>query len=220
MRRLLFLALMAVSTGALGQHLPRAGTDEWSMHLLAIVGSDTYVFDGGAAARNDGGAGIGISVARNLNNYFAIGLEATLAEFNYRASVAPGAGNAGAGFEARGDMESLALRAHATWNLLSRPLTPFLSASAGVIFLDPDLTGNAPANACWVYPWHGQVCSDQAPHTTLTRFTYGGGAGLRYDLPARQGFVRAYVGGEWVQLSEASSAVGYVIIRADFGLTF
>ena len=220
MRRILFLALIAVSSGALGQHLPRGGSDEWSLHLLAIVGSDTYAFDGGATARNDGGAGIGVSAARNLNNYFAIGLEATLAEFNYRASVAPGASNAGAGFEARGDMESLALRAHATWNLLSGPLTPFLSAAAGVIFLDPDFSGDPPANGCWVYPWHGQVCGDQAPHTTLTRFTYGAGAGLRYELAARQGFVRAYAGGEWIQLSESSSAVGYVVIRADFGLSF
>ena len=51
------------------------------------------------AARNDGGAGIGLSSARNLNDYFALGAEITLAEFNYRASIAPGAGNAGAGFD-------------------------------------------------------------------------------------------------------------------------
>jgi len=117
------------------------------MHFVAI-GSKHYAFEGGATARNDGGAGIGFSMARNLNSYFALGVEATLAEFNYRASIAPGASNAGAGFETRGDMESGTLRAHATWNLLSGPVTPFLTAAAGVIVLDTDLAGDPPANAC------------------------------------------------------------------------
>ena len=94
--------------------------------------------------------------------------EITLAEFNYRASIAPGAGNAGAGFDTPGDMESATLRVHATWNLLSGPVTPFVTAAVGVIFLDTNFRGDPPANACWVYPWYGQVCSDKAPRTTLT----------------------------------------------------
>jgi hypothetical protein len=220
MRIVFFLLLTGVSTAAGAQFLPRGGFNEWGMHLFAIIGSTDYDFDGGAAARNDGGAGIGLSLTRNLNNYFAVGLEGTLAQFNYRASIAPGAGNAGARFEANGDMESAALRAHATWNLISGPWTPFLSVAAGVIFLDPELTGEPPANACWVYPFHGQVCGDKAPQTSLTRLTYGAGAGLRYDLPGKQGYVRGYVGGEWIEFSEASSMVGYPVIRADFGVRF
>ena len=216
----LVLLLLAVSTGAWSQVLPRGGTNEWSMHVLAIVGSSRYTFESGASAVNDGGAGIGISVARNLNNYFAVGLEATLAEFNYRASIAPAAGNPGAGFETRGDMESGALRAHATWNLLRGPVSPFLTAAAGVIFLDPDLAGDPPANGCWVYPWYGQVCGERSPQSTLARLTYGAGAGLRFELPSKGGFVRAYAGGEWIQFSEASNSVGYLQLRADFGLYF
>jgi hypothetical protein len=219
MKKNLLFALMTISTPALAQVEPRAATNEWSMHLLAI-GSKHYAFEGGAAARNDGGAGIGFSMARNLNSYFALGVETTLAEFNYRASIAPGAGNAGAGFETRGDMESGTLRAHATWNLLSGPVTPFLTAAAGVIFLDTNLAGDPPANACWVYPWYGQVCSDKAPGTTLARLSYGAGAGMRFDLPRRQGFIRAYAGGEWIEFSEATSSVGYWQVRTDFGLPF
>ena len=221
MKQLLLLALLAAATPALAQFQPRGGWNEWSMHLF-VVGSKQYEFEGGASARNDGGAGVGLSMARNLNNYFAVGLEGTYAEFDYRASIAPGSGNAGPGFETHGDMESVSLRVHATWNLLSGPLTPFLTGAAGVIFLDTNLRGEAPANACWVYPWYGQVCGDKVPGTTLTRFSYGLGAGLRYDLPHyyKQGFVRAYVGGEWIQFSEALSSVGYITVRADFGVRF
>jgi hypothetical protein len=215
--RFLCLILLAFSTGAAAQ--PRGGWNEWSLNLLAIVGS-TDEFEGGAAARNDGGVGVGVSMARNLNNYFALGVEGTFAQTQYRATVAPGAGNAGAGFESHGTMESAALRLYATWNLLSTPVTPFLTAGAGVIFLDTDLTADPPANACWSYPWHGQVCSDKAPQGALARLTYTAGAGVRIDLPAKQGFVRGYVGGEWIEFAEALSAVATVQFRADFGLRF
>jgi opacity protein-like surface antigen len=197
----------------------RGQTDEWSLSLF-VVGTKHYAFEGGATARNDGGAGIGLTVARNLNDYFALGIDASLSEFNYRATVAPGAGNGAASFATDGDMETAALRAHATWNLLARTFTPFLTAGAGVMFLDTNLRADPPAAACWIYPWYGEVCSDKAPKNNLTRFTYGIGAGLRYDLPRNQGFVRALVGGEWIAFSEALSAVGYVRFSADFGLRF
>jgi hypothetical protein len=197
----------------------RADTNEWSLDLF-IVGSKHYVFEGGASARNHGGGGIGLSVTRNLNEYFAVGVEATLSEFDYRAGVAPGAGNAAAGFQRDGDMDSAGLRFHATWNLLARPITPFLTAGAGVVFLDPNLESDPPANACWIYPWYGEVCGDKAPKGNLARFTYAVGAGVRHDLPRDLGFVRIFVGGEWIHFSEALSPVGYVQFRADFGLRF
>jgi hypothetical protein len=88
------------------------------------------------------------------------------------------------------------------------------------MFLDTGLAGDPPANACWSYPWYGQVCSDKAPSTTLTRLTYGIAAGLRYELPRKQGFVRALVGADWIDFREALGPVGYVTLRADFGIGF
>jgi hypothetical protein len=198
---------------------PRANTSEWTLNLL-VIGSERYDFEGGAAARNDGGSGFGGSLARNLNNHFALGAEITYTHFDYRASVAPGAGNAGAGYDVDGSMETIALRLQATWYLLSGRITPFLTGAAGVNFLDPEFVARPPANACWIYPWYGQVCSPDLPRTTLTRLAYGAAAGLRVDLPGRQGFVRALVGGEWIDFSEASSPLGYLQVRADFGVSF
>lgn len=198
---------------------PRSGKNDFSLNLL-LVGGDTYSFDAGASARNDGGLGIGFTVAHNLNNYFAVGIDLTFTHFDYRARVAPGAGNAGAGFETSGDMETLALRLHGTWNLLSGRTTPFLTAGVGAILLDTDLKDAPPADACWVYPWYGQVCGAAAPTTSLTRLTYGGGVGMRHDLAGQPGFLRALAGGEWIRFSEASSDVGYWQLRVDFGLRF
>jgi hypothetical protein len=220
LRALLPALALGVTTSSFGQAVePRGGTTEWSVNLL-VVGSKHYAFEGGATARNDGGAGIGLSLARNLNDYFAVGVDATVGEFDYRARVAPGAGNAGSGFDSSGNMETAALRFHATYYLLPRRLTPFVSAGAGVTFLDTNLASDPPANACWIYPWYGQVCSDKAPKTTLARLSYGAGAGLRLDLPGRQGLLRAFVSGEWIEFAEARSPVGFVQLRADFGLRF
>ena len=216
----IYLALLAfVAMPAFGEPAPRRGSNEYSLNLL-VVGSKHYAFEGGATARNDGGAGIGLSIARNLNDYFAVGADATLSEFDSRGRVAAGTGNAGPGFDASGRMESAALRFHATYYLLARRLTPFVTAGLGVTFLDADLASDPPTNACWIYPWYGQVCSDKAPKTTLARLSYGAGAGLRLDLPGRQGFVRALVSGEGIEFAEARSPVGYVQLRADFGVRF
>lgn len=201
------------------QPAPRGRSDEYSVNLQ-VVGSKSYAFEGGASARNDGGAGVSLSIARNLNDHFAIGADAAWSAFNFRADVVPGAGNAAAGFESDGDAETVALRLHATWYLLSGPTTPFLTAGVGVTFFDPEFDRPATANACWVYPWYGQVCGAVPPENTLTRLGYTAGAGVRMDLPHNWGFLRLLVGGEWIDFSNASSPVGYVQVRADFGARF
>ena len=140
----LIVPVLLCAAPAFGQ--PRSGTDEWGINVV-VIGTKRYHFDGGATARNDGGAGVTMQAARNFSDYFSLGVESTLATFNYRARVTPGTGNTGAGFDAEGDMESLALRLNATWNLLSGPLTPFVNGAAGVIFLDPNLGSDPPAGA-------------------------------------------------------------------------
>ena len=217
MKKLAVCLLLAFAGQTYAQS--RADTSEWSLDLF-VVGSKHYAFEGGASARNEGGGGIGLTVTRNLSDYFAVGVDATLSEFDYRASIAPGVGNAAAGFQSEGNMEAAGLRFHATWNLLARPVTPFLTAGAGVVFLDTNLESDPPANACWIYPWYGEVCGNKAPRSNLARFTYGVAAGVRYDLPRDLGFIRASVGGEWIHFSEALSPVGYAQFRADFGLRF
>ena len=213
------LAALTVNQAQAQDPAPRGRTNEFSMNLQ-VIGSKDYTFDGGASVRNDGGAGVSLSIARALNDHFAIGAEVAWSAFNFRAGVAPGAGNTAARFESEGDAENLALRLHATWYLLSRPTTPFLTAGVGVIFFDPELHESPPANACWIYPWYGQVCGATAPENTLTRLSYTAGVGLHTDLPHDWGFLRLLGGGEWIHFSEASSPVGYVQLRADFGVRF
>jgi hypothetical protein len=217
--RFWLLLLSLAAAPACAQSGIRGGTTDGSLNFF-VVGSKQYAFENGASARNDGGLGMGATISRNLNDYFAVGVEGTYTRWDYRATVAPGAGNAGGSFETTGKMETASVRFNATWNLLARPVTPFITAGAGVIFLDANIDPAVPANACWVYPWYGQVCGGTVPTNALSRFNYAAAAGLRYDLPGNQGFLRAMVGGEWIAISEATSPVGYVQFRADFGVKF
>ena len=220
---LVVLPALVVTQAQAQDPAPRGRSNEYSLNVQ-VIGSDDYEFDGGATVRNDGGVGVALSMARNLNDHFAIGAELAWSAFNFRARVAPGAGNAAAGFESEGDTENLALRLHATWYLLSRPITPFVTAGVGVIFFDAELDESTSTNACWIYPWYGQVCGATPPENTLTRLSYTAGAGMRWDLPHNWGygggFLRLLVGGEWIDFDEASSPVGYWQVRADFGARF
>lgn len=225
MKRLALAALLALATLPAAAQVtgPRGGTSEWSLNFI-VTGSKQLEFDGGAAARLDAGVGVGVSLVRNLNNHFAIGAEATWYELDYRARVAPGAGNPGAAFEAEARGETIALRLNATFYLLSGRFTPFVTGGVGVNFIDPDLKQDPPAASgtsdCWIYPLYGQACGATAPTNSLTRLGYSAGAGLRWDLPGRQGFLRLLGGVEWIDLPESSSASSYTQLRMDFGIAF
>ena len=55
----------------------------------------------------------------------------------------------------------------------------------------------------------------------LRRAGWKGHGPVPWAHEPNQGFLRALIGGEWIQLSEATSGyVGYVQVRADFGLRF
>lgn len=217
--RYAILVLTMVCSPAFAQTAPRGQTNDFSIHLIAI-GSKDYRFEDGASARNNGGGGVGATVARNLNDHFAVGADLTFSQFGLRSRIAPGDGNAGAAFETEGDIEQAAFRLHATWSLLSGPTTPFLTAGIGANYLNPTFDSNPPASGCWVYPLYGQVCGATPPTSPVLRLGYGAATGVRIDLPRRQGHIRVMVGGEWLEIPEAASTVGYIQFRADFGISF
>jgi len=60
MKKLAVCLLIAFSGQSHAQS--RAATNEWSLNLF-VVGAKNYVFESGASARNDGGGGIGLTLA-------------------------------------------------------------------------------------------------------------------------------------------------------------
>ena len=218
MRGVFGFLLLLVSIQAFPQGFSRAGVREYSLqpHLL---GSRSYDFEGGAKAQLDTGLGIGLGFAQHLNDYLAFGVDLTLASIDYRATVVPGAGNAGAAFDTGDVMERGTLRLHATWHLFAGRSTPFLTASVGVTHLDPDIEA-PPAGGCWIYPFWGQFCGVEPPTHGMTRLSYGAGAGWRFDLDGNRGFVRLLASAERIDWPAPPGALDNVELRADFGARF
>lgn len=221
MKALVFAVLgLSLAANALAQtHFSRAGLREYSLQPY-LQGSRTYEFEGGAQARIDGGYGIGLGFAHHISDHLAFGIDFTLAALDYRGRIVPGTGNAGAAFDQSATLERGAVRLNATWQLLAGRSTPFLTASIGATYLDPDNLEPPPAAGCWFYPWWGQFCGAEAPTHGMTRLTYGGGAGWRWDLAGDRGFVRLLVSGERIDWPGPTGRLDNVEVRADFGAPF
>ncbi len=219
MRAVVFavLALFLVEDAA-AQTFTRAGLREYSL-MPHILGSRTYEFEGGSSARLDNGMGIGLGFAQHLNDHLALGIDVTVASIDYRATVVPGAGNAGAGFDSSDVMERGTLRLNATWHLFAARSTPFLTANVGITHLDPDIQA-PPAGGCWIYPFWGEFCGAEPPTHGMTRLTYGAGAGWRFDLEGDRGFVRLLASAERIDWPGPPGSLDNVEFRADFGARF
>ena len=213
-------ALLALLAGSAFSQTPfsRAGLREYSLQPF-LLGSRTYDFEGGAKAQLDTGLGIGLGVAHHWNDHLAFGYDIAIASVDYRATVVPGAGNAGPAFDTSDVMERATLRVNATWHLLAGPSTPFVTANVGVTHLDPDIQA-PPAGGCWIYPWWGQFCGAEPPTHGMTRLSYGGGAGWRFDLDRNRGSVRLLVSGEAIDWPGPPGPLRNVEFRADFAARF
>ena len=214
------LLLFAVAVQSEAQTFSRAGMREYSLQPF-VLGTKSYDFGVGASARTDSGIGIGLGFTQHLNDYLAVGVEFTLSEMEYRARVAPGAGNAAAAFDAEDVLERGTVKLHATWHFLRGPLTPFVTGAAGVTYMDPGADIVPPGPGCWVYPWWGQFCGERPPSHNFTRFTYGAGAGMRWDMGGNRGFLRLLASSEWIDWpDQPPGTLRTYELRADFGARF
>lgn len=220
MRVLGIFVLLSLTGNALAQtHFSRAGLREYSLQPL-LLGSRTYDFAEGASAKVDGGFGVGLGFAWHLNDYFAWGVDISVAEVDYRARITPAGGNTASGDDMSGSMERGTVRLHGTWHLLSGRTTPLITAGVGFTHLDPDIEAAPAGGRCWNYPWWGRFCGAEPPTHGMTRLSYALGAGIRHDLPANRGFVRFVVSGEWLDWTGTPERLGALEFRADFGAPF
>ena len=68
-----------------------------------------------------------------------------------------------------------------TYNILSGPFTPYVTANLGYTYLDSGIpTGNIGTGCGWYFGWY--YCGPVAQTFTTSEFNYGAGLGLRYDF--------------------------------------
>lgn len=216
-RQLALIALLAVTASAAAQSERRAGRHEIYLGPIFTDGKN-YTFEGGSTARTDTGYGLNFGYAYNLSRNFSLGFDLAWSEQDYRATIAPGAGNLLGGRSHNGTIETSTFRLNGTWNILPTAFTPFITGGMGWTYVDTNIPTGQIDTFCWYYPWYGQWCGTYVDTHATTKFSYNAGAGLRLDFG--NGVLRGLVNSQWADFGGNYGQSNVIQYRIEIGTKF
>jgi opacity protein-like surface antigen len=205
--------VLLASASAFAQQ-SRARQYEFYMSPI-FTDSKSMSFDGGTSARTDQGYGFGVGFAYNFTPNLNAGVELAWSEVYYRTTL-QSVGGGLSPINSSGVIDTGTLRFSGTWNILSTPVTPFLTGGAGWTHVYTDIPVGPPQNSCWYYPWWGPVCTSYVPTQNTTKFSYNYGAGLRWDIGPY--LVRGLVNQQYADSGGAQGSGTWTQWRLDFGM--
>ena len=179
------IALATLAINAPAQVANRAGKWEATVQLKYINSTD-FRQSNGSEATIDNTNGFGLGFAYNLNDHFSLGGDFAWSQPDYTATVTPAVGNGNAAYTVSGEMETFSTHLVATWNILARAFTPFVSAGIGGTWVDTNIPSGPPVSLCWYDPWWGYYCGTDTPTHNDTYFSYNAAAGFA-GIPIRTG---------------------------------
>lgn len=173
----ILLVALPVTASAQGS---RAHNWEWSIAGI-FQDSKSMGGDGGSSLDVDSSTGFGINLAYNLNSKLALGADFEFIEPDYKAVLVDDAGIED-DVVINHTMSQFSLRFKGTYNFLEGPFTPFIEAGIGWSNFDSNVADGPPIVGCWWHPFWGQICEGYYATYGDTLFSYGVGAGLRYEF--------------------------------------
>ena len=132
--------------------------------------------------------GFGLNFGYNFNEHLAIGLDIEWLSPDYKAELVPEDPNENPVLIDH-ELTQWNWRLKGTWNFTEGPLVPYVDLGYGWSNIDSNVADGPPITGCWWDPWWGYVCSNFYQTISSTESGWGGGVGLRYDLPM-EGFLR------------------------------
>ncbi|MFV8820068.1 outer membrane beta-barrel protein [Haliea sp. E17] len=158
---------------------------------FALIASDSEDISGNRQSEVaiDNSVGFGFGAAYNLDAHVALGFEFSYLNPDYQAVY---------NTEQKGlvsvehEMDIFNGNLNATWNVLEGPFTPYLRANLGWTYIDSNIANGPPVTGCWWDPWWGYICSNVYDSYDDNSFSWGFGAGLRYEFN-NDWFIRASV---------------------------
>jgi opacity protein-like surface antigen len=187
---------------------------------LRFQQSESVSFDGGSKVDVDSGVGFTFGGGYNLSDKLLVGGELSWGRVDYDGSVASGDDPPGDPLRIDGEFDTFGLNAYATWHFLSGPLTPYVTGNLGYSWVDTNIATGPPVTGCWWDPWFGYICDTFVDTKTENGFSYGLGAGLRWEF-TRGWFGRLGYDLRWVDLSSSTSGTpSFGSVRIDIGSRF
>lgn len=156
--------------------------EKWAIFLTPqFTNSKTLHGKGGAEVTINERSSLGFGVSYNLNPHIELGLTFAASNSNYEGTLIPEE-TPNEPVKVSASMYTSSINFNFTYNFLSGPLTPYITANLGSTYIDSGVpTGNI-SSGCWYDYWYGYICTPVAQTYTSTEFNYGAGVGLRYDF--------------------------------------
>ncbi len=198
--------------------------EKWEFFLSPmIINSKVLQFDNGAEADINKRSSLGFGLGYNVNHHIELSMLFASSNSNYSGTRIidnnpedPNIPNGPQKFSS--NLYTSSLNFGLTYNFLSTPFTPYISANIGSTYIDSGVpTGNI-ITGCWWDPWWGYVCTPQAQTYTSTAINYGAGIGLRYDFN-RKLYLKGGVAKNYLDIN-SSNTPDFTSYQFIFGFMF
>jgi opacity protein-like surface antigen len=213
------LLLLLCALGACTQ----ASADErgpgWEMGLDVIYQDAQAInFDGDSQVRLQTDYGISAWLGYRFNTHFDMQWTLDWNDIDYKSTLTS---QSPFGLTANidGTLESFTTRFVANYNILDRPLTPYVTAGIGWAFVDTNVPTGPPQSFCWWDPWWGPVCGAYQNTRSFDEFAYNLGVGARWDLGSAFTLRLAYEQ-HWIDFSKANSTPTFDQVKLGFAVRY
>lgn len=161
--------------------------------------------------------GVGLGGGYNFSERLKLGAELSFMSPDYTADISV---DGGARKRIEAEMDVFNGQLYGAWNFLEGPLTPYVRAGLGWTHVDSNIArDDVPVGVCWWDPWWGYMCSSVYESYDDTRFSYGGGLGLRYELDKHY-YLQGGVDRFQTTGDDMGSSPDFEIWRVEFGWRF
>jgi opacity protein-like surface antigen len=197
--------VFTISSAALADNSikPSSRTDKWEFGIL-LNHVDSWDLTGrnGSTIDVDSDTGLGFNMGYNFNEHFNLSLDISFNSQSYDAVAIPVddvSGIAGEPVNIHHNLDNDAFNFSFTYNITARTLTPFISGELGWTYLDSNISNSEVETVCWWDPWWGYICTPYVSTYSTTPFSYGIGAGLRWDVTHTMA-IKASIDQRWLNV--------------------
>ncbi len=195
--------------------LAREEADVEYSFIIPYLDGEVIEFDGGAEASIESDIGFGFGVSGFYSDQMAGRMDFLWNSSSYAATRVLDDGNQTEELFA-GSFDSFSLLFGGDYYLTRSKLAPFVSANFGYTYIDSNIPANAPVSACWWDPWYGYICDSYIPTYAKDTWSYGVGAGIRFDVSDRH-FIKFGYYEEWIDIDRAKGSPGIGVFKLEFG---
>jgi len=193
MRKIISIILVLVLP-ALSQAQSNSRAQSWDFSFGALYQLESSAGgENGSSLDVDSAIGLTLGFGYNLNDRLNISGSFDFLRPDYTAFVVTEPNPPDGSQELRQidhELKQFNGRLKGTFYFTEGPLSPFIEAGLGWSYIDSNVADGPPQGFCWWHPWWGYICDSFVDTFDTTEFSYGGGLGVRYDMPGNS-FVKA-----------------------------